>query len=65
MLECARRSQKYDGIEGGCTPVTLYTLEVIDDGDAQARDGVEDCEHHDVRREMSKQSLHIGTSMGQ
>lgn len=36
---------------------TLNRLEVVDNGDAQAGDGVEDGQHHDVQAEGAKQGL--------
>lgn len=40
--------------------LTLDGLEVVDDGDAQAGDGVQDGEHHDVQGEGAKQRLSRG-----
>lgn len=36
---------------------TLNGLEVVDNGDAQAGDGVEDGQHHDIQAEGAKQGL--------
>ena len=38
-------------------PVAFYALEIVDNGNAEASDGVEDGEHHHIQREMPKQRL--------